>query len=77
MKKTLTQILKEGLVGKRIRLSSITDLQQDENIFVRITDCDFNEKGGDDDDKFIYYELPDGTITYENIDWSDILDFVD
>lgn len=77
MKKTLKQILKDGLVGKKVKLSSLTDMEKDENIIVRITDCDFNEKGGDDDDKFIYYEMPDGTITYENMDWSDELDFVD
>lgn len=77
MKKNLKQILKEALVGKKVLLSSLTDLQDDNSIVVRITDCDFLEKGGDDDDKFIYYEMPNGTISYENMDWADELEFID
>ncbi|HBS88951.1 MAG: hypothetical protein A2W91_05860 [Bacteroidetes bacterium GWF2_38_335] len=76
MKKNLNQILKEALVGKKVVLSSLTNLESDKSIIVRITDCDFEEKKGDDDDKFIYFELPDGTISYENMDWGDEIEFV-
>ena len=76
MKKTLAKVLQEALVGKKITLDSITDLTSDKGIVVEITDTQFDEKGGDDDDKFIYYKLPDGTITHENLSWDDVIEFV-
>ncbi|PLW99744.1 MAG: hypothetical protein C0594_16695 [Marinilabiliales bacterium] len=77
MKKTLNQILKEALVGKKIYLETITNMESDKGIIVTIRDCDFDEKGGDDDDKFIFYEMPDGAILSENLDWEDEIEFVD
>lgn len=77
MKKSLNQVLRDALVGKKVDLYSLTDLDSDRGIIVEITDCEFDEKGGDDDDKFIYYRLPGGDIQFENMDWSDELDFVD
>ncbi len=76
MKKNLKQILTEALIDKKVDLASLTDMEEDKGIIVRITDCDFEEKGGDDDDKFIYFEMPDGTVTHENLDWDDEIEFV-
>ena len=77
MKQSLEDILKDALIGRKVRLSSMTDMEEDHDIIVEITDCVFDEKAGDDDDKFVFYRLPDGGIEQENLDWSDELDFVE